>query len=452
MRRVDPARARHIQGVVGDYTIRRAYDRCDTCHCGQAPLDARIGLGPGALSPALLRAVCRLSIEASFAAAMDAARETLGVSIPDETARRDTESIGAVAEADQQAAMAAAGQGHPPAVLAPIATGVLAVAVDGVQVPHQQGWHEMKVGTLAPLGPSVQVEATTGRTHLAWGAASYCAGAEAAEAFWYRVYAEACRRGWGTPAVHTVVVLGDGAEWIWHRAAQFLGGPGVELVEIVDLYHAYDYLWDVGDAVFGAGSVAAGWVQPLKDRLYEQGPAPVLAALATLSPPTAEAAEAIRIAVGYFTTQAARMDYPRFVARQFPIGSGAVEGACKALIAARTKGAGMRWSQAGVQAVVSLRALHRSGRWASFWQTQPQRRPPHRRAHPRPPACRPSPCRPHLLSPWRLPQWFVPSHRPRPLPVHGPCAINALLSRHVPVPPELTFLGHTRTGAQVGPA
>jgi hypothetical protein len=426
MRRVDPARARRLQGLVGDYTIRRAYDLCDTCHCGQAPLDARIGLGPGALSPALLRAVCRLSIEASFGAAMDAARETLGVSIPDETARRDTESIGAVAEADQQAAMAAARQGHPPAVLAPIATGVLAVAVDGVQVPHQQGWHEMKVGTLAPLGPGVQVEATTGRTHLAWGEASYCAGAEEAEAFWYRVYAEACRRGLGTPAVRTVVMLGDGAEWIWHRAAQFLGGPGVEMVEIVDIYHAYDYLWDVGDAVFGAGSGAAvGWVQPLKDRLYEQGAAPVLAALAALTPPTAEAAEAIRRAAGYFATQAARMDDPRFVARQFPIGSGAVEGTCKALIAARTKGAGRRWSQAGVQAVVSLRALQRSGRWASFWQTQPQRRHPHRRAHPRPPrrtACgrpapRPAPPLVAVESPAAPP---APSPRPRPLPHQRP--------------------------------
>ena len=41
-------------------------------------------------------------------------------------------------------------------MLAPIATGMLAVAVDGVQVPHQQGWHEMKVGTLAPLGDAFE--------------------------------------------------------------------------------------------------------------------------------------------------------------------------------------------------------------------------------------------------------------------------------------------------------
>ncbi len=385
MRRVDRARERHIQGVVGDYTIHRAYDLCATCRRGQAPLDVRIGLGPGTLSPTLLRAVCRLGIETSFEEAMDAARETLGVTVATETARRDTEGIGAVTEADQQADVDAARQGRPLVATASITTSVLAVAVDGVQTPQRDGWHELKVGTFAPLGPGVRIDTATRRAHLAWGTASYCAGGEDAEAFWWRVYAEACRRGLGTPRVRTVVLLGDGAEWIWHRATHFLGARGVELVEIVDIYHVYEYLWGVGNTIFGAGSArAAAWVEPLKDRLYEQGAAPVLAALAALSPETEEAAEAVRVALGYITTHAARLDYPRFVARQFPIGSGAVESACKVLIAARAKGAGMRWSGAGLQAIASLRAVQRSGRWDSFWQTQPQRRSPYLQACPRP--------------------------------------------------------------------
>jgi len=135
MRRVDLQRTRHIQGVVGDDTIRRPYDLRDACRRGQAPLDVRIGLGPGTLSPTLNRAVCRLSIESSFETAMDAARDTRGVTVPDETARRDTEGIGAVAEADQQADMDAARQGRPLAATAPRETHVLAVAVDGCRRP-----------------------------------------------------------------------------------------------------------------------------------------------------------------------------------------------------------------------------------------------------------------------------------------------------------------------------
>ncbi len=424
MRRVDQARTRDIQGVVGDYTIRRAYDLCDACRRGQAPLDGRIGLGPGTLSPLLRRAVCRLGIEASFEEAMDALRETLGTTVADETARRATEGIGAVAEADQQAAVDAARQGRPPAATEPIETGVLAVAVDGVQAPQRDGWHEMKVGTCAPLGPGLRVDAATQRAHLAWGEASYCAGGEEAEAFWWRVYAEACRRGLGTPAVRTVVMLGDGAEWIWRRAAHFLGVGGTEVVEIVDIYHAYEYLWDVGNAVFGAGSAAASaWVQPLKGHLYEQGAAPVLAALAALTPETDAAAEVVRVARGYVTTQAARLDYPRFVARQFPIGSGAVESTCKVLIAARAKGAGMRWSHAGLQAIASLRALQRSGRWDRFWQTQPQRRAPSLQVLPRPrPAVAPvtaspppAPPAPVVAPPPVAPAVRTPRPRPTPL-------------------------------------
>jgi hypothetical protein len=176
--------------------------------------------------------------------------------------------------------------------------------------------------------------------------------------------------------VRTVVVLGDGARWIWPRARAFLGLPGVEVVEIVDIYHAYSYLWAVGHALFGTGDErAAAWVEPLKDDLYTHGAAPVLAALAALTPPTEEAAQAIEDAQTYFNQNATRMAYPQFVARQFPLGSGAVESACKGLVEARLKQAGMRWSVPGSQAIASLRALHRSGRWAAFWQTHPDRRP-----------------------------------------------------------------------------
>ncbi|HVC35232.1 MAG TPA: hypothetical protein VNL16_17090, partial [Chloroflexota bacterium] len=57
------------------------------------------------------------------------------------------------------------------------------------------------------------------------------------------------------------------------------------------------------------------------------------------------------------------------------------------LIEEREKGAGMRWTKPDAQAVASLRALWRSGRWPSFWLTHPQRRRPpvfprHRRAPP----------------------------------------------------------------------
>jgi len=170
-----------------------------------------------------------------------------------------------------------------------------------------------------------------------------------------------------------VVVLGDGADWIWVRAAHFVGGLGVTVVEILDIFHAYEHLWEAGRAVFDAPDALAAWAEPLADALYKRGASAVLAALDALAPSGPTAAEVLRRERAYFADNAARMDYPRFVAAQLPIGSGAIESLCKTLIEARAKGAGMRWTRAGVQAVATLRAVRASGDWAAFWATHPLR-------------------------------------------------------------------------------
>jgi hypothetical protein len=388
MRPVDRARQRALQGLVGDYTLRRAYYHCGGCGEGAAPLDERLGLGPGVLSPGLSRAACRVGIEEAFERAADVVREVLRIDLAAETTRRATEGIGAVAEAEQQAAMGGvlAGRYPPAAGEPPPAT--LLLAVDGVMVPIDKDWKEAKVGVVAPLGPGTRSarDGPRARACLAPGRQTYCAGFEPAAGFWARAYAELCRRGLGAPGLSLLVVLGDGADWIWHYARQFLRLRGLEVVEIVDIYHAWEHLWQVANAVFGAGSpAAAAWVEPLKWRLEEAGAGPIIAALDALAAgaTTEAAADEVRKARGYFAEHAARMDYPRFVARRLPIGSGIVESACKTLIQAREKQAGMRWGPTGAQAVATLRALHRSGRWDRFWQTRPQRRrPPARRSPP----------------------------------------------------------------------
>jgi len=377
-------RPRPLVGLVGDYTLHRAYYWCAACTRGAAPLDAALGLGPGEVSPGLARVVARAAVEATFTPAAEQVQEALGATLSDETVRRLAERIGAAAEAQTQAAIGRAQHGQlvwtDDEVERAEDSPILAVEVDGVLVHQGAGWHEMKVATVAPLGPALHTDPDSGRTHLAWGAARYGVGAEAAEDCWWRVHVEALRRGLGTPAVRTVVVLADGARWIWDRARAFLGLLGVEVVEIADIYHAYGYLWAVGHALQGAGSLrATAWVEALKDQLSRHGAAPVLAALAALAalePTTAEALTAIDDARTYFTRNAARMDYPRFVARQLPIGSGAVESSCKCVVEARLTQAGMRWGVPGSQAIASLRALHRSGRWAAFWQTHPDRYQP----------------------------------------------------------------------------
>jgi Uncharacterised protein family (UPF0236) len=420
LRLVAQARGRHLQGLTGDMTLQRPTYVCTRTDCGRgyAPLDEQLGLGAPTLTPRLARVACRAGITAAFEDAAAHLEEELGVVVSGETVRRVSEALGAVAEAEQQAAIAQAQQGRLPR---PAHGAVdVVVAVDGCQVPLDDGWHEIKVGRVAPLGPALRHDARSGRTFLAWGPSVCCAGLESAEDFWYRVYVTACRGGLSQQTCR-VVVLGDGAEWIWTRAAHFVGGPGVAVVEIVDIYHAYEHLWAVGRALWDAPEAVSAWVEPLKDALYTQGAPAVLAALDALVPPDAAAAKLVETTRAYFADNAARMDYPRFVAQQLPIGSGAVESLCKSLIEARLKHAGMRWTRAGAQAVATLRALSLSGAWEAFWARHPLRLRL-RQCPPARPRQRPAPVPPPAVVPpaARRPSGAPAPPAPPPAPAVAP--------------------------------
>ena len=92
-----------------------------------------------------------------------------------------------MAEAEQQARIAQAQRGERIApLLEAEAWPPLLVGVDGIHTPVGDGWQEVKVSRVAPLGPALRTDPATGRTHLALGPSRYGAGLEPAEACWWR--------------------------------------------------------------------------------------------------------------------------------------------------------------------------------------------------------------------------------------------------------------------------
>ena len=80
-----------------------------------------------------------------------------------------------------------------------------------------------------------------------------------------------------------VIVLGDGAHWIWTFAAEHFG----ERTEIVDFSHATEHVWTLARALFGEGTFFAHrWADFAILTLAEEG-APALVTLldATQAPP-----------------------------------------------------------------------------------------------------------------------------------------------------------------------
>ncbi len=363
---VGAARERAVLGLVGEYRFGRPTFTCGACHAGHAPLDAALGLGAERLTPGLAQVLCQEAANVSFAEASVSVQSSLGLWVDAETVRRLAEGVGAVIEHDQ----ADRAQWAVPLREVPAC---LLVAADGVHTPLHDGYHETKVGRVAALGPAVREDPETGRATLVMQPSCFCATLEGTDAFFPRLTREAWRAGF-TRGVRRVVFLGDGAEWLWKQARTQFSQPGVEVVEIVDYYHATEHLAEVAKAVYGESTVlAATWLADHKRALLQQGAAPVLRTLAAFEDLDAHASDLVRRNRDYFTEHAARMDYPAFIARQFPIGSGAIESGCKLLITQREKQAGMRWSPDGAQRIASLRALYRSahGRWVTFWASRP---------------------------------------------------------------------------------
>ena len=93
----------------------------------------------------------------------------------------------------------------------------------------------------------------------------------------------------------------------------------------------------------------------------------MLAALRAL----AESSEEARKCVEYVARNRRRMRYPTFRRMGLCIGSGAVESMCKGLVGERFKRRGMRWSVAGANAILALRAAIFNGSYDDFWQQAP---------------------------------------------------------------------------------
>ena len=71
---------------------------------------------------------------------------------------------------------------------------------------------------------------------------------------------------------------------------------------------------------------------------------------------------------GYLGLHGKRMNYAELRTKNLPIGSGVTEGTCRHIVVDRLRRSGMRWSHAGGQAVLTLRALRVSGDFDVAWK------------------------------------------------------------------------------------
>jgi len=244
-------RGKAVDTVPGPVRVRRAWYHCHRCGHGLAPRDIDLGVAGQVMSPGLRKMAARAAAAVPFAKAAALVGELAGIRLTGKRAGRSAEADGAAAtqlvQAQAAAIAARALVPMPPPEPAP---GKLYIAIDGTGVPMVAAETEGRDGkgddgrarTREVKLCAVFTQATLdedGRPVRDPGSSSYLATFDPAREFGVLMAAEAHRRGAGH--IRQLVILGDGAVWIWNLADQHFP----EATQIVDLYHAREHVHDL---------------------------------------------------------------------------------------------------------------------------------------------------------------------------------------------------------------
>jgi hypothetical protein len=345
-----------IQGLFGLMQITRDYYfDGEQGHC---PADAALAL-EGSYTPALARLLWRSAAQNSYQEASRDLFEYGGIPVGGRQIQRLVQEIAPAMGPWLQA------QPTKPA------EALMYVCPDGTGVPMRKEelagrkgkqpdgsakTREVKLGCVF-LQTQVDEEGHPVRQE---DSTSYIGTFEPAVEFGRLLRQEAQRRGMAHAT--KVILIGDGAAWIWELARVNFAAA----ILILDFYHALQHLHALVDGLWGKESSQGkkrlklwkGWL--LKDKagqILREANAQLERCL------DKEKAEK---EIAYLENNLDRMTYGTFRKAGYFIGSGVVEAGCKTVVGKRMKCSGMFWSEEGGQGILDLRCALLSDRLDTF--------------------------------------------------------------------------------------
>jgi len=147
----------------------------------------------------------------------------------------------------------------------------------------------------------------------------------------------------------------------------------VKVTILLDVVHVLEYLWKAAYCFCPEASrEAEAWVTARLRLLLTGHDASQVAAgirrSATRQGLSKDQRKAADQCASYLKNNRAHLGYARALRRGFPIATGVVEGACRYLVKDRMDRTGARWSLAGAEAVLRLRALCTNGDFDEYWR------------------------------------------------------------------------------------
>lgn len=356
-----------IVSVFGRVGFKRRYHICESCQTGQSPLDREMGIEAGEVTAGLAEMLALAGVEVAFEEASRWLERFLLFRVSDNTIRKETEYFGALSKAEeerwkedsQQAAWLQERQHRIGKQ-----SGRLYGSIDGVMAPCKGEWRELKNIAWYRVEP---IHSYQKRRHHASQVGeqndlqaediTYHCDIQTPDKFSALFWATACQRK--ADLYPELVFVCDGAVWIWKLIEHHFP----HAVQIVDWYHASEYLPPVAEAAFGRDTPEYhAWLDQARTQLWE-GQIEALIHDCQLLGAIPLASQAVHNAVTYFTNNQKRMDYARFRQLGYFIGSGTVESGGKQIAGLRLKRAGARWTETGAIATAKARAAWLSGSW-----------------------------------------------------------------------------------------
>ena len=361
--------------VLGRVRLDRDYYVCPDCHQGQAPRDAELDVLGTEYSPGVRRMMAAVGSDSSFDRGREQMELLAGLEVTAKAVERHAEAIGADIANCEQAKVNRTVQLELPGILG-LRVPVFYIEMDGTQVPIVRSELEGRAGRIAgqpahtrevKLG-CVFTQTTTdkkGRPVRDEASTTYTGAIETADLFGRRLYTEAWERGWSR--AQKKVVLGDGAEWIWNIADQHFVGA----VQIVDIWHAREHIWDVAGKLFSSDDKQRkSWAKKLIKQLNAGRVKAVVTQLRSVPTRKPELRHILRTEADYFERNKQRMLYPKFRKQGLFVGSGVIEAGCKTVIGSRLKQSGMFWTVRGANAIVALRCTRLSRKFEDSWASR----------------------------------------------------------------------------------
>lgn len=353
-----------LRTILGVVRFRRAYYRCRSCGNGHYPLDEALGLRLNAMSAELERLAGMTGVHMPFAQGSALFSELTLVGLSDQSLDKAAQAYGAEVEQVEQewqeeARDEAALLRRKREERAPLR---LYGAVDAAKV-HLRGetddpWRDLKLGAWfeARGRPPKQPD---GQWRIVAEEVSYYADLCPSSEFSNLLWATGVQRN--AQLARELVFLGDGAEWIWNIVAENFPNA----IQILDWFHACEYLMPVAKAAFADEAQQEAWVEQIKTALWEGRLDEAIRACWALADER-RAEDPAATAANYFQKNRQRMDYPTYRAHGYHIGSGTIESAAKQIGSQRMKVPGARWNEQSARHVAKARAAFLSGQWYSL--------------------------------------------------------------------------------------